>query len=149
MAEIDEFKRVHSYLADEGESKKVDNYAWVRYSLCAAVAFGFQNYLLGDISTKYGLAGVFPLFIGYVPLWIVYRFYVQNLGFYKEKPHALWGVIFRGLVQAGIFFCMATCFSYADKVNVNKGVIASLFTSTIVFTSLIFRVVYREEISIK
>jgi drug/metabolite transporter (DMT)-like permease len=135
----DDYKKVNS----------TDHYAWFKYSLVAALAFGLQNYLLGDITTEYGFAGVFPLFLGYVPLWIVYRFKVHNLDFYAEKPSRLWGVLFRGLIQTVIFACLALCFTYAEKVNINKGVIASLFTSTIMFTSIIFRFVYGEEISFK
>jgi len=48
-----------------------------------------------------------------------------------------------------VFKCMAVAFSIAGRININSGVIASLFTSVIMFTTLIFRVVYGELISFK
>ena len=38
-------------------------------------------------------------------------------------------------------------FYYADRAHVNRGVIASLFTSAVVFVTLIFYFVYKERIS--
>jgi drug/metabolite transporter (DMT)-like permease len=40
-------------------------------------------------------------------------------------------------------------FQFADKAGVNKGVIASIFTSAIIFTAIIFRFLYGERISFK
>ena len=122
---------------------------WIKYCLLSALAFGCQNYLISDISAHYGFAGVFPLFLGYVPLWIVYWLKNRHLNFFTDKPSKLWGVFSRGLAQWVIFACMAMSFSYAEKVKINKGVIASIFTSTIVFTSILFRFLYDEQIQFK
>jgi drug/metabolite transporter (DMT)-like permease len=57
--------------------------------------------------------------------------------------------LIRGLNHVTILFCTCLSFDYAGKANINKGVIASLYTSSIVFTSVVFRVVYGELISFK
>jgi len=44
---------------------------------------------------------------------------------------------------------MAMSFSHAGKIHINKGVITSIFTSSIVFTSILFRFVYNEQIQFK
>jgi len=94
-------------------------------------------------------AGVFPIFLGYAAGWIVYRFWVPFVEFYAEKPSRLWGAFFRGMVQLLVFAFMALSFSYADKIKVNKGVISSLFTSTILFSGIFFRILYNELITFK
>ena len=129
--------------------KRVDSLEWVRYSVSSALSFGTINYILGDIGAKYGVAAPYPIFLGMVPMWCVYRYNVRNLDFYYKKPNALWGVLLRGMNHVAILFCTCVSFDYAGKANVNKGVIASLYTCSIVFTSVVFRVVYGELISFR
>lgn len=44
---------------------------------------------------------------------------------------------------------MALSFKYGEKIQINKGVITSIFTSTVVFSSILFRFVYNEQIKLK
>lgn len=62
---------------------------------------------------------------------------------------AFWGVFIRGINHM-LLICMTfVAFKYAALAQINQGVIASLFTSGVIFTSALFFCIYREALTIK
>jgi drug/metabolite transporter (DMT)-like permease len=59
------------------------------------------------------------------------------------------GVVSIGVNRILILFCVTLCFYFADLAKVNRGIIACLFTSGIIFTALAFKFIYGETISTK
>lgn len=134
----------------EGEFKRVENnLEWLYYSLLAAFSFGIINFMLGDISGRYGMAAGWPIFFGMIPMWLIYQYYNCTYQFYVNNPKAILGIVIRGTNHLFIIIFTTVCFQYADIARVNKGVIASLFTSGIIFTSINFSYIYQEHISLK
>ena len=43
--------------------------------------------------------------------------------------------------------CSVCAFMYGDKAQVNQGIIAGLYSTSIVFTTIIFRYIYHQKIS--
>ena len=55
---------------------------------------------------------------------------------------AFWGIVIRGLNHM-LLICMTfVSFKYATLAQINQGVIASLFTSGVIFTSVLFYFIY-------
>jgi multidrug transporter EmrE-like cation transporter len=126
--------------AEEGKDR-----SWILYSFISCLSFGTINFLLGDLSAKYGLPGSYPIAFGMWGMWIIYRIKVRTLGFYWGNWPAILGVMIRGLNHLALITVTFLAFKYATMAHVNKGVIASLFTSGVVFTTLLFWVIYGEK----
>ena len=65
-----------------GEFKSADDIQWIKYAIGSAVSFGLLTYLLGDVSNKYGTASIYPIFIGTIPIWIIYQLNNRTIDFY-------------------------------------------------------------------
>ena len=62
---------------------------------------------------------------------------------------AFWGIVIRGLNHM-LLICMTfVSFKYATLAQINQGVIASLFTSGVIFTSVLFYFIYQEALTKK
>ena len=57
---------------------------------------------------------------------------------------AFWGIVIRGLNHMMLITLTFLAFKYAAMAEINQGVIASLFTSGVIFTSVLFYFVYAE-----
>ena len=62
---------------------------------------------------------------------------------------AILGIVIRGVNHAVLICITFLSLEYASLANVNVGVIASLFTSGVVFTAILFYFVYSEQLAIK
>jgi hypothetical protein len=67
------FKRQH-------DEKSKD---WVKFSIASCVLFGLTNFLIGDLATKYGIAGQYPIGIGQLLMWIIYHAAVKDNELYS------------------------------------------------------------------
>ena len=118
------------------------------------------------MSTKLGTAGGYPFFIGNLISWALYHTYygLENksiTGHYWTKDTStyydhhtgefrfsrLLGPISRGLVQVATFFAVFYTMGLASQAAINQGIIASLFSISIVFSAIIFYFLYDEALS--
>ena len=159
------------------EDQSATSYAWIKYALLTAISMGFVNYLLGDLSARLGVAGSFPIFYGIVVMGIVYHLVVKNsttiyilkipvdsdpdiinesndASYHRSeisKFHwaAFWGILIRGLNHMVLITITFLAFKYATLADINHGVIASLFTSGVIFTSILFYFIYDEKLTLR
>ena len=77
-------------------------------------------------------------------IFIIYHLlnYKNQIVNYKETPKALFGVLFRGCNHIIMMVCCIMSFIYADAAHINQGVIAGLYVTSIVFTTIVFKIVY-------
>lgn len=146
----------------EGKLSTERDYSWVGFAFLTALCIGSVNFFHGELSAKFGIAGSYPLFFSIVVMWVVYYtvVYFQNSfmesrgevaprSVYRREDGGLnWaavlGIVIRG-VNHGCLICITfLSLEYASLANVNVGVIASLFTSGVVFTAILFYFVYGE-----
>lgn len=142
--------------------------AYLKWTFAACIFFGTSNFLTGHLSTKLGTAGGYPFFIGNLISWILYHSFI---GYHnRELTGSLWnketstyydvhtgkielsrlmGPISRGIIQVATFFAVFLTMEFAFKAGVNQGIIASLFSTSIVFSSILFYFLYEEKLSIR
>ena len=92
------------------------------------------------------MAGAFTLSFGFVPFWIAYR-----LTSWEKVPlrgKALVGVVLRGVINAIIYCLNFAAFSVGQQAGLNIGVIASVLTTAIFFTIILFYFFYGERLSL-
>ena len=83
-------------------------------------------------------------------MWLVYHTCEKSNGIYKEKKLvAVGGLLLRGLNHIALISVTFMAFKHADSAHVNQGVIAGLFTSGVVFTTIFFWLIYGEKITFK
>jgi len=63
------------------------------------------------------------------------------------KPWALYAPISRSLLNLAIQVVIATTFYYAQLANLNNGVAATIFSSAVVFSALLFYLFYGQKLS--
>ena len=92
---------------------------------------------------------IFLTAFGYFPLWIVYKVVGESgeVGVFTSKTTFI-GVILRGLASAVIVGGIAFSLFFGMLGGVNMGVIASVLTTAMFFTALIFYLVYGEKLSL-
>lgn len=121
--------------------------------MLTSLCIGFVNFLLGDLSARLGVAGSFPLFYGIVVMGVVYHIFVKDSTaiYYtvrRQQKVFNWntflGILIRGLNHMFLIFLTFVSFRYAALAEINQGVIASLFTSGVIFTSILFYFIYGE-----
>ena len=136
--------------------------------MLTSLSIGLVNYLLGDLSARLGIAGSYTIFIGIVFMGILYHLYLccsrliaslegnkqEKSVYHNEQTDginwgAVLGVTIRGLTHWTLICCTCWSFEFSAYANVNQGVIASLFTSGVVFTALLFYLVYGEKLGIQ
>ena len=123
---------------------------WVKYSVTSCVLFGFTNFLIGDLATKYGIAGQFPIGLGQFLMWLAYHTCVRAhpAVYNQHRCVAGAGLLVRGANHLALIQVTFLAFEYADLAKVNQGVIAGLFTSGVVFCTVLFWLVYGEKIKL-
>ena len=83
-------------------------------------------------------------------MWLVYHTCEKSNGIYKEKKLvAVGGLLLRGLNHIALISVTFMAFKHADSAHENQGVIAGLFTSGVVFTTIFFWLIYGEKITFK
>jgi len=120
---------------------------WIKYSIASCCIFGTNNYFIGELGSKYGVAALWPFSLGYILCWLTYHASTKSTSFYRNNAQAKLGVFVRGVVHITLLVMTVMAFRYADLANVNQGVIAGLFTSGVAFSSLFFWLIWGEEIS--
>ena len=76
-------------------------------------------------------------------MWLAFHLGEHPTGIYQRKPReAIGGLFLRGLNHIALINVTFMAFKHADLARVNQGVIAGLFTSGVVFTSIAFWLVY-------
>lgn len=134
----------------------------------ACFFFGTSNFLTGHLSSKLGTAGGYPFFIGNFLAWLIYHIVIgvqnhQITGEFWNKETStyfeihstkfmfsyLLGPILRGIVQVAVFFSVFLTMGFAFKAGVNQGIIASLFSTSIVFSAGLFYFLYDEKLSLR
>ena len=138
--------------------------AWVKFALLTSLSIGLVNYLLGDLSARLGIRGSFPVAFGIIAMGILYHISLccmrvdkliqgqeyQKSVYFLANGDICWGAV-RGVfirgINHGVLICL-TClsFEFAAKAEINQGVIASLFTSGVVFTAILFYIIYGEKL---
>ena len=66
---------------------------------------------------------------------------------YKVRPRVLFVPIERCLINGVTQFVITYCFFYTFKSNVNSGIIASIFSSSVVFTAVMFYCFFGQKLS--
>ena len=72
-------------MSEDADFKSVSSVEWIKWSFSSALSFGLINYMLGDLSRKYGMAGSYPIFMGMIPMWAIYHYKHTDLEFYKNR----------------------------------------------------------------
>jgi drug/metabolite transporter (DMT)-like permease len=133
-------------------SRVEDSKRWIGFALAGALNLGVSIFLNAVLSSHYGVAGMYPLCFGYIAIWLFYRGLI-NCDFiefyYKKRQTAVTGVLLRGMNHLILNVIIFAAFNFANKASINQGVISSLFNSSIIFTSIIFCLLYKEKPSYK
>mgnify|MGYP006950332689 CR=1 FL=1 len=104
---------------------------------------------MGDLASKYGWQGVFPNALGYTLMFLTYHTTHKDSGeIYKREPRAILGIIVLALNHFLRTFMCFVAYMYADKAQINQGIIAGLFTLGVMFTTLMFWRLYGEKINL-
>ncbi|CDW80993.1 UNKNOWN [Stylonychia lemnae] len=140
--------------------------AYLKWTFMACFFFGTSNFLTGHLSAKLGVEGGYPFFIGNLFSWMMYHLYIgienyktfdsfwnkETSTYYdvhtdKFRFSYLLGPILRGIVQVAVFFSVFITMEFAFKAGVNQGIIASLFSTSIIMSAVIFYFLYEEKLS--
>lgn len=79
----------------------------MKYSVSSCLLFGFNNFIIGDLASKHGQAGLWPLSFGYLLCWMTYHASTKSTGFYKKNTPAVVGLFIRA---ANHLFLMVVTF---------------------------------------
>lgn len=142
--------------------------AYLKWSFLTCFLMGTSNFITGELSGRLGTIGCYPFFIGNILCWFFYHLYTAyqehkiygeywsketSIYFHHETGKFNWtkalGPLLRGCVQILIFFSVVFTMQYAYLAQVNQGVISSLFTTSIVFSAIIFYFKYDEVLSMR
>ena len=80
-------------------------------------------------------------------IWATYHASVKSKSFYSKNPLRIQGILARGSIHIIAIWLVTEAFAYAADANVNQGIIAGVLSSNIIFTSIIFNLVYGEKIT--
>ena len=48
-------------------------FTWLIFTVCSCLLAGISNFLIGDLSSKYGYSGIFPATIGQAIIFFSYH----------------------------------------------------------------------------
>ena len=112
------------------------------------IIVGFGNALMGVLSAKYGWQGMIPISLGHTLLFAGYHLSKGNSWhIYKKNPEALKAITYIGINHFVRVLCIFMAFRFAHFANANHGVIAGIFTSGVMFTTLVFWRIYKERLT--
>jgi drug/metabolite transporter (DMT)-like permease len=106
---------------------------------------GINNFFLGLLSAQFGVHALWPLCFCYLLMWLCYRARVPFDGFYSSKARVV-GLFVRAANHACLVSSNILTFYFAAQAHINIGVIAALFTTAVLYTTLLFRATYGERI---
>ena len=126
--------------------------SWISWSFLSCISFGTVNFITSIMSRRHDAnVGTYAAAFGYLPFWILYRLFgnpeLPLLTPKVNKP-ALIGVIIRGFSNFALTTVILLSFKFAGMAQMNAGVIASVLTTAVFFTVIVFGVVYRERMTI-
>ena len=140
----------------------------MKWSFLAAFLFGLANFLTGHLSYRLHRAGGYPFFISNLTHWIIYHLVTAIIqkgksGTYWSKEESLYfdkssklfrkdramGPLFRGIVQICIFFSMFLTLEASHQADINQGIISSLFSTSIIFSSLLFYLLFKDKLTVR
>jgi drug/metabolite transporter (DMT)-like permease len=120
------------------------------------------------LASRLGPAGGYPFFAGNLICWMIYHgIFAHKLhkktGVYWSKEHSMYfhkqtkrlrweailGPICRGFMLLLIFFLIFFSLKYAHLAKVNQGVIGSIYSTSIIFSALLFFFIYNEIMSFR
>jgi drug/metabolite transporter (DMT)-like permease len=132
------------------------------YGLLSGLSFAMGNVLNADLSAKYGIRiisvqGIFSLasafYYHYTNKNAVSIYYDDSFLPEKKKPNCAKVVltIVRSMMSILSQLLIFKTFYYVSMspLNLNSGIISSIFSSTILYSTLIFYVVYGQKLSMQ
>ena len=99
--------------------RQYKNNDWIKYSIGACLSFGFSNFFIGDLATKYGHTGVYPLSLGQILTWLIYHASVKSSKIYDKNNTAKIGIVIRGLNHLLLMVVTFMAFKYSNLAHVN------------------------------
>lgn len=149
----------------EPEKETQSNSKAYLYSVLSCLFFGISNFCQSDISIRVGIIGIFPQVPGLIVIWALFHLYhgiKKTSGqYYESVEHEqlpeessanikaekvvskitlrrLSAPLGRMLFILLIHVTHIATFLFAAKSNINGGIISTIFSSSCVFTSIIF-----------
>lgn len=129
-------------------------------ALLSCLSFGIGNYITADLSMRVGVLSIFSQSLGMIFTSIIYHSYKwfkygwkseyydpivtdeasseASISTSKLSVSKMSAPLFRSLIVFFIHLTHITTFMYASKSGINGGIISTLFSSSCVFTCLIF-----------
>ena len=133
-------------------------------SLISGLFLGLNNFLLGLISNK-GISSLYIFSVGALIYCAIYRIFEaiqtkkrtgsyislenSNIFILKDGKWSLnWvnfsGLILRSLLNISFQISLMMAFMFADRANLNQGLVTAFLSTYCVFTSIIFYLVFDE-----
>lgn len=120
---------------------------WLKYTIFASWCFGISNACVGLLASKFELYGIALLSFGQLLNCIIYHA-INPTDAYKLSKLAKIAVMLRALTHFGLMIVTFSAFHFADRAQINQGVISALFTSGVAFSAILFFFVFSERIRI-
>jgi hypothetical protein len=103
-------------------TREPSKHEWLKFALGACIFFGFGNFLMSLLGSKYGWQGMLPQSIGQIISWLVYH--NQNKSqkgesFYWFNSSRIIGVLLRSTNHIVCIWMNISAFEYAYKAHVN------------------------------
>ena len=133
----------------------------------AGIFLGFNNFMLGLISDLginaaylFSCGALFYTFTIRIYDILVLKYYtnvfwdikdsnlikINNQGKMKPNYINVLGLLIRTLLNLGFQISIILAFKYANKADINQGIITSLFSTYCVFTTAIFYFIFDEQL---
>jgi len=125
------------------------NKAWILYAAIACLSFGLSNFISGILAKTNPLPTTFLLTsFGFIPMWIVFKIFEppSEVKVYSD-PKAFKGIVWRAINAMSITVGIFLAFYLGALSGMNLGVVASVMTLAIFFTSLFFYYFYGEKLT--
>ena len=126
-----------------------DNKKAYLYAILACVLFGVTNFCASEVSIRVGMIGVFPQVPGLILTWVLYTMFngikfnskmyydrVDETEVFSMRRLAI--PVGRSIFILLIHFTHTATFLFASKSNISGGIISTIFSSSCVFTFVIF-----------
>ena len=100
------------------------------------------------MASTYGYAAMGPTGFGFILMWLTYHISTKSTGFYRNNWAAYTGLFFRAASNLAYMVLSSMSFRFADTAHINQGVIAGLFSTSVVISTIVFGLLYKERIGL-
>ena len=100
------------------------------------------------MASRYGYAAIGPTGFGFILMWLTYHMSTKSTGFYRNNWAAMVGVLMRAITSLAYMVLSSMSFRFADTAHINHGVIAGLFSTSVVISTIVFGLIYKERIGL-